>query len=107
VSDATMSQHFFVKLIPHRSTFAQDMTADEREVMIRHGAYWTGLMHKGVVPVFGPVMDPAGAYGIGILEADDEAALRSLLENDPAVGLNRYEVHPMRAVHPGQHKDSA
>jgi uncharacterized protein YciI len=94
-------QHFFVKLIPPRATFAVDMTAEERRVMQQHVAYWTGLMQKGIAIVFGPVFDPAGAYGLGVAEVDDEAQLRSLLNDDPSTGLNRFEFWPMRAVHAG------
>jgi uncharacterized protein len=97
-----LSQHFFVKLIPHRTTFAQDMTSDEREIMMQHAGYWRELMNKKIVLVFGPVMDPAGVFGMGVIEAEDEATVRSLLDKDPAIVLNHYEICPMRAVHPGQ-----
>jgi hypothetical protein len=97
-----LSQHFFVKLIPRRPTFPQDITADERVIMLQHRDYWTDLMHKKTVIVFGPVMDPAGVFGMGVIATEDEAAVRSLLDKDPAIVLNRYELYPMRAVHPGQ-----
>jgi uncharacterized protein YciI len=93
-----LSQHFFLKLIPQRTTFAQDMTAEERAIMLEHVAYWTGLMHQGIAVVFGPVMDPAGVYGVGIVQTENEEHLRSLMENDPAKTINRYEFWPMRAV---------
>ena len=96
-----MSQHFFIKLIPHRATFAQDMTAEERGIMHRHVAYWSGLMQQGIAVVFGPVMDPAGVYGVGIVQTGDEQQVRALIDGDPATSLNRYEFWPMRAVHPG------
>ena len=57
-----------MKLIPPRATFSQDMTAEERQVMQKHVAYWTDLMHKGSAVVFGPVMDPAGVYGMGVVQ---------------------------------------
>ena len=42
---------------------------------------------------------PQGVYGIGVYQVEDEAAMRDLLEHDPANGLLRYEVFPMaRAV---------
>ena len=47
--------HFALKLLPNRPTFAQDMTAEEREIMQQHVIYWKGLMDKGFVLVFGPV----------------------------------------------------
>ena len=94
-----MSQHFFVKLVPQRATFAQDMTPEERGIMQQHVAYWTGLMQRGIAVVFGPVMDPAGVYGVGVVETTDEGHLRSLIDGDPAKTLNRYDFWPMRAVH--------
>ncbi len=78
------------------------MTDDEREIMMRHAGYWRKLMDKKSVIVVGPVMDPAGVFGIGVVEAEDEATVNSLLVEDPAMVLNRYEIYPMRAVHPGQ-----
>jgi len=96
-----LSDHFFVKLIPHRATFAQDMTTEEREIMQQHVAYWTGLMQRGIAVVFGPVLDPAGVYGVGVVETADEGHLRSLIDGDPAKALNRYDYWPMRAVHAG------
>jgi uncharacterized protein len=97
-----VSVHFFVKLIPRRATFPGDMTPDEREIMLQHRDYWADLMHKKIVIVFGPVMDPAGVFGMGVIESEDEATVRSLLDKDPAIVLNHYEIFPMRAVHPGQ-----
>ncbi len=102
-----MSVHFFVKLIPRRATFPGDITPDEREIMLQHRDYWTQLMHKRNVIVFGPVMDPAGVFGMGVIEVEDEPAARTLLENDPAIVLNSYELQPMRAIHPGQHTQSS
>lgn len=78
------------------------MSPDERAIMQRHVAYWTDLMHRKVAIVFGPVFDPSGAYGVGIVEVAGETELRNLLSGDPATTLNRYEWWPMRAVHPGQ-----
>ena len=96
-----MSQHFFLRLVPPRTTFSQDMTAGERQVMMQHVGYWTDLMHQGVAVVFGPVMDPSGTYGVGIVQAESDEHLRSLIDGDPAKTINRYEYWPMRAVYPG------
>jgi uncharacterized protein YciI len=93
--------HFFVKLTPHRATFAQDMTADERAVMQEHVAHWTGQMHKGNVIVFGPVLNPAGSYGVGVVAVDEEQQVRSLVDSDPAKRFMQIDYWPMRAVYPG------
>lgn len=49
-----------------------DMTAEEREVMQRHVSYWTSLLDEGRVIVFGPVFDPKGDYGAGVVSVDNE-----------------------------------
>ena len=92
--------HFFVKLIPPRLTFAEDMNAAEQEAMGRHGEYLSGLLKTGVGIAFGPVFDPQGVFGMGIVETENEAAARSITDNDPVVlaGIGRYEIFPMRLL---------
>ena len=89
-----MKKTYFFKLIPPRATFAADMTQDERNIMLQHISYWKENMEEGKVIAFGPVLHPNGAFGVGIIQADDEAQARALAENDPAVtsGLNTCEV---------------
>lgn len=92
-----MSYYLF-KLTPPRSTFPQDMTPAEREVMQAHSAYWSTLANKGVAIVVGPVADPAGAWGVAIVEVADEAAARGLAQSDPVTtsGLAfQYDIFPM------------
>ena len=91
---------FVLYLIPPRTDFAQTMSEEERNIMMKHVAYWTDLMNKGHVVAFGPVMDPAGAYGLGIVKVDADDQLMALMKNDPANGLNRYEYFEMKAVLP-------
>ncbi len=93
-------QYFFLKLNPPRPSFSQDMTKEEREIMNKHVEYWTGLMSKDVVYVYGPVLDPKGGYGIGVVEVDSEEQVKELMANDPAAksGLGWYEYFPMRAI---------
>jgi uncharacterized protein YciI len=93
-------KHFYLKLIASRPTFAQDMTNEERNIMQQHVAYLTDLMNKGIVKLFGPVFDPNGAFGIGIIEAESEEQVKEITINDPASSINRYEIYPMRAVLP-------
>ena len=96
---------FFCRLVPPRPTFGQDMSEAEAKLMADHAAYWRGWMAKGHVIAFGVVADPAGAYGVGIVEVEDEADVRRLTANDPTIlhgqGF-RFDVHPMPrgAVHP-------
>ena len=93
-------QHFFYKLVPPRASFAQDMTPDEAATMGQHVAYWKGLIDGGLkVFALGPVFDPAGIFGIAVIEAENEAAAHELGRNDPAIRQAgqgfRYELHPM------------
>ena len=95
-----MKKYFFLRLNPPRPTFSQDMTLEERGIMQRHVAYWTDLLKKGKSLVFGPVLDPKGVYGVGVIAVESDEELDSLMANDPANGLNRYEFYPMRAMVP-------
>ena len=81
--------YFVVRLMPPRSTFMVDMTADERAVMMSHVGYWTELLHAGKAMIFGPVADPAEPHGLGILSARDEGELAAMLAKDPAILSSR------------------
>lgn len=90
-------QQFFLRLVPPRPTFAQDLTEEEAGFMHEHVAYWTALSRTGVALIFGLVLDSKGPWGMGAIEADDEAHVQSLIDNDPALKAgNRYEVYPAR-----------
>jgi uncharacterized protein len=91
-------KYFLLKLIAPRPTFATDMTEAELRVMQEHGAYLKGYVDKGTVIVMGPVLDPAGSWGVAILEAGDEAEVRAIIAQDPTIlsGLGfRWECYPM------------
>jgi hypothetical protein len=90
---------FFCKLVPPRATFTSDMSPVEADAMRRHARYWQDVIDRGVrVFALGLVMDPAGAFGIIVIEAADESVVRALTVQDPVitavVGM-RYEIHSM------------
>jgi uncharacterized protein len=91
-------QHYFFKLIPPRPTFMQDMTDEEKRLMDEHGRYFQEHFAAGRVLLFGPVMASGGAFGLGVLEVENEAEAQQFGEGDPSVkaGLNKFEIHPMR-----------
>lgn len=95
---APAKMQFFLKLIPPRPTFAQDMTPDELATMQKHAAYWAEQFKTGKVLIIGPVMDPKGAWGMAVLETDSLADAQQMADNDPSVksGLNKVEVSPMQ-----------
>ena len=91
-------KYFAVYLLPSRPDFAQTMTDEERSIMEEHVTYWLEKMKQGKVVTFGPVLDPEGTYGLGIISVDDEGELKSFIEHDPAARINKYEYFPMMAI---------
>ena len=89
---------FFVKLIPPRPTFANDMTPAEEKLMQEHADYWAEQFKHGTVLIIGPVLDPRGAFGMAVLETAKEEEARTLAMNDPTVkaGMNKVEISPMQ-----------
>jgi uncharacterized protein YndB with AHSA1/START domain/uncharacterized protein YciI len=90
--------HFFCRLIAPRPTFAMDMNEEERAVMQAHAAYWVARMNEGKVVVFGPVGDPAGPWGLGVVKFPDLDAVQAFQAADPAILSKRgfrYEICPM------------
>lgn len=88
---------FLIKLIPSRPDFAQTMTDEEKDIMNQHIQYWQPYLEKGTMIVFGPVLDPQGVYGVGIVQVENEEQLVSLINNDPASKINKYDYYPMMA----------
>ncbi len=93
--------YYLCRLTPPRPSFAEDMSDDKRAMMNDHVQYWLGKLAEGDVVVFGPVADPAGGWGMSVIEADDAQAVDALLDGDPvrARGGNgfRYDVLPLAA----------
>jgi hypothetical protein len=73
----TIAEIFMIKLIPPRQTFAKDMTKEEGDIMKLHAAYWKDKTNRGIVIVFGPVLDTKGIYGLGIIEVENEDLARA------------------------------
>jgi uncharacterized protein YndB with AHSA1/START domain len=89
---------YLIRLLPPRATFISDMTETERRAMNDHVGYWKKLLDEGIAVAFGPVADPKGAWGVGIVEVEGEATLAQMQREDPALtsGIGvRYEVLPM------------
>ena len=98
---------FLYRLDPPRPTFAKDMTPEEAKLMQRHLDYWSGLVEAGKAIAFGPVHDPRGSFGIGILSLEPHEDPRGIAQGDPALisGLGftcRIQRMP-RVIHAGQH----
>ncbi|WP_109788829.1 YciI family protein [Mycolicibacterium chlorophenolicum] len=70
------------------------MTDAERQAMDGHTEYWRQLLAEGRVVVYGPVADPEGMWGLGVLRGADRAEVLAIGEADPSViaGVNSFEV---------------
>jgi len=93
--------HYLCKLKPPRPTFIDDMSGDEALLMRAHREYWTPRVETGVVIAMGAVADPAGGYGVAIIEAASQAALETMLGADPVIAAGRgfaYETLFMPAI---------
>jgi uncharacterized protein YndB with AHSA1/START domain len=93
------ARYFVARLLGPRPDFARTLSEDEMAMMQAHVRYWSPLIEAGKVIALGPVEDPRGSYGIGILRVESEAELLALQQNDPAIVLGkggmRYENAPM------------
>jgi uncharacterized protein len=74
------------------------MNAEEGATMAAHSAFLAEQLANGALVVAGPVMSPAGAFGLAVLECPSLDAARELLTRDPANAIGAYEVFPMAAA---------
>ena len=76
-------------------------TPEERETVSRHFAYLKDLTEKGVTILMGRTQNnDENTFGIVIFEAEDEAAARQIMANDPAVlgGVMRATLYPYKVA---------
>lgn len=90
-------KHYLCKYIPPRVDFLTTMTADEKAWMKQHGAFLDDLLEKGLVVAHGPVIDPAGGYGVSLFRIPDDLDIAEITSQDPLVknGAGHYQHHPM------------
>jgi uncharacterized protein len=91
-------KYYLCKLLPPRPTFPQAMTPREAEIMQAHVAYCRELLDQGNAVVFGPVADPQGVWGLGVLQLPDDVDPQTIVANDPVLKADAgfvYQVMPM------------
>lgn len=89
---------YFCRLIPPRPTFAMDMNEEERALMDQHAAHWRKHLEGGNVIIAGPVADPKGPWGLGVLRFSSNAELQKFYDNDPVLSAGigfRMETLPL------------
>ena len=82
-----------------REDFAATMTDEEQRVWGEHFERLQRLLAEGVLVLAGPTMGRVNT-GINVFEAEDEAAARRIMEEDPAVasGIATGELRPFRVA---------
>ncbi|MGY5804449.1 YciI family protein [Rhizobium sp. LEGMi12c] len=92
---------YLTKWIPPRADFLQTITDEEKALFQQHGDWQTELRGTGQIVAHGPVVDPAGPYGVALWEVEDGADIAALTAQDPIVkaGVGHYEHFPMLQLH--------
>lgn len=82
---------------PPRDDFAATMTGDEKVAWAAHFERFTRMHADGSIVLVGPTLGRTNT-GIAIFEAPDEAAARTIMEEDPAIrgGFATGELRPFR-----------
>jgi len=92
------NRYFLIELNPPAPTFAFDMNEEEKQLMAEHSKYWMPHIERGIVVVFGPVLGKARSWGVAVVEYDNAAAVREIVENDPTMRSGRgftFEISPI------------
>lgn len=63
--------------------------------MGEHIAWLHTHLKAGKLVVAGPVMDPAGGFGMAVFEGESLEEVSKLLESDPAKAIGKHSVFPM------------
>jgi uncharacterized protein YciI len=92
------AQLFFVRLIANRPDFPANLTPEEQATMGAHVAFLKEQLAAGKLVVAGPVLDPAGVFGMGVFEVGSADEVQAILARDPASGIGRYQVSPIASA---------
>lgn len=91
-----MNSYFAYKLIPPRPSFPADMTRTEAAIVQDRFVYWQKLLCQGTAVVYGPVADPADAWGLAVVEAGTADEVRAGgCRPGVASGMSSFEVYAM------------
>lgn len=85
---------FLYRLLAPRPDFATTMSEEEMAAMGAHAEYWRGYLDGGRVLVFSPVADPAGSWGMAVVNGETAEEVAALGARDPVVvrGICTYDV---------------
>jgi uncharacterized protein YciI len=88
---------YLTKWVPPRNDFLSTITEREKALFEQHGDWQTRLRDQRLIVANGPVVDPAGSYGVALWEISDDADIAALTAEDPIVQaeIGHYEYFPM------------
>ena len=92
---------FFLRLQPPRPTFPHDGTGEEMAAMKRHAEYWHRNALAGSAIIVGPVFEGEGAWGMAVVEVEDQAAAQAFADGDPIITSGfgfRFDILPMPSI---------
>ena len=89
---------WLVVLRPVRAEMPFEPTEEEARIVSSHYEYLVRLREAGKLVVAGPSIVEGDTFGIGVLDVDEEAEARAIVDADPAVtgGVMTAELRPMR-----------
>jgi uncharacterized protein YciI len=96
-----MQQWIYVLKPTRLEMLTEGSTPEEDEIVSRHFDYLRDLTDKGVMILFGRTQTAdETTFGIAIFEAEDKAAARAIMENDPAVknGVMTATLYPYKVA---------
>jgi uncharacterized protein len=84
---------------PPREHFIDTITGAEGETFGRHAGYLQRLFDEGTLVLAGPTLGTVNT-GVTVVEAEDEAAARAIMQADPAIaeGVMTGELREMRVT---------
>ncbi len=96
-----MPTQYLYRIQPIRDGFLIESTPEEDRAVADHFKYLQRLTEEGVVLLAGRTLNTdLSSFGIVIFEAEDDAAAREVVRNDPAVQASvfRAELFPYRVA---------
>ena len=95
------ARQFIYRIEPVRKEFnLQKLTEAEVPIVTAHVAYLKSLLEQGQLVMAGQAFDPAGFWGIVIINAQDLDAATAIFKADPAVKSDLFHgsIVPFRIV---------
>lgn len=83
-SNIQEKMHYMLWSVPPKES-QQDMTAEQRNILQQHFAYWTDKQNQGIALFWGRVLKPNDPHGMAIIEVENADEVTQLISEDPAV----------------------